>query len=417
MALFHRRAARDPVGDQLRDIARQGTAMARVAHVFAFLLIVLFSLASLVALTGDALRHFISSWQSGQLDIPSGISIVVSTLLVPTMDFSMFYAAMIIRNLRARRAGKGEQLIHWLVIAVVIVAEGSTYIYMAALYEQPHTFAEWAIIVFRGGTASMLSVYLAMARALPVTARDILALAELGVGTGVARDVTVIANDGGASLADKMMLYDASAVMRPEDRARLTNMIGVARVVASRDTDKNLIAAHATSTDTQAFERENVTSSNAPGPLEPEDNQEGEQPPETDPTPPRPQRRVNPESNGHDANSSSVRTQPANSRLAAASTRRPGTPGGRQTKRPTRSDTGMSQEERERLRDRRLAAAERILKDDPRISVDVLAKRIAIATQHRISESTAHGLMTEIQGRKPKSRSADAAQQAAEANQ
>jgi len=75
----------------------------------------------------------------------------------------------------------------------------------------------------------------------------------------------------------------------------------------------------------------------------------------------------------------------------------------------------MSQETREDLHARRVAAARKALRDDPAISVGVLAKRIALATQHRISESTAHGIMAELQGRKPRSRTGDAATAAAAA--
>jgi hypothetical protein len=46
---------RDAVADQLADIARQGSDMARLAHVCASLMLVLFSAGSLVALGGDAL--------------------------------------------------------------------------------------------------------------------------------------------------------------------------------------------------------------------------------------------------------------------------------------------------------------------------------------------------------------------------
>ena len=46
---------RDEVADQLADIARQGSGMARLAHVCASLMLVLFSAGSLVALGGDAL--------------------------------------------------------------------------------------------------------------------------------------------------------------------------------------------------------------------------------------------------------------------------------------------------------------------------------------------------------------------------
>jgi hypothetical protein len=47
----------------------------------------------------------------------------------------------------------------------------------------------------------MLSVYLAMARLQPVTARDILAQVELASGLGLIRDAVTIANDASASLS------------------------------------------------------------------------------------------------------------------------------------------------------------------------------------------------------------------------
>jgi hypothetical protein len=45
---------RDEVADQLADIARQGSGMARLAHLCASLMLVLFSAGSLVAVGGDA---------------------------------------------------------------------------------------------------------------------------------------------------------------------------------------------------------------------------------------------------------------------------------------------------------------------------------------------------------------------------
>jgi hypothetical protein len=79
----------DHVADQLRDIARQGSGMSRLAHACAFLLIVLFSAGSLVALGGDALASIITEWNAGRIDIPSAISVGVSTLMVLAMDVGM----------------------------------------------------------------------------------------------------------------------------------------------------------------------------------------------------------------------------------------------------------------------------------------------------------------------------------------
>src|SRR5947209_6263 len=83
---------RDAIEDQLKDIAKQGSSWARLAHLCALLLIVLFSLGSLVALSGDSLTSILAQWQhSRTLDIPAIISVGVSTLLVLAMDVGMVY--------------------------------------------------------------------------------------------------------------------------------------------------------------------------------------------------------------------------------------------------------------------------------------------------------------------------------------
>jgi hypothetical protein len=83
----------------------------------------------------------------------------------------------------------------------------------------------WALIIARALAAPLLSVYLAMARPLPVTARDILAQVELASGLGLIRDAVTIANDGSASLSHKVALFGASAVMTPQDRQRLEGLL------------------------------------------------------------------------------------------------------------------------------------------------------------------------------------------------
>src|SRR5215813_15044206 len=72
---------RDTVADQLADIARQGSGMARLAHVCASLMLVLFSAGSLVALGGDALLSVLDGAQQGHVDLPAATSLGVSTLL------------------------------------------------------------------------------------------------------------------------------------------------------------------------------------------------------------------------------------------------------------------------------------------------------------------------------------------------
>ena len=127
---------RDEVADQLADIAQQGSGMARLAHICASLMLVLFSAGSLVALGGDALLSVLDSAQRGQVDLPAAISLGVSTLLVLCMDVAMLYAASMLRLLGMRRAEPRSMRLHRGVMATVAVLEAGTYAYMAWRYER-----------------------------------------------------------------------------------------------------------------------------------------------------------------------------------------------------------------------------------------------------------------------------------------
>jgi hypothetical protein len=215
----------DEVADQLADIARQGSGMARLAHVCASLMLVLFSAGSLVALGGDALLSVLDGAQQRQVDVPAVISLGVSTLLVLYMDVAMLYAASMLRLLGMRRAEPRSMRLHRGVMATVAILEAGTYAYMAWRYETPVSVVAWVLILSRALAAPLLSVYLAMARPLPVTARDILAQVELASGLGLIRDAVTIANDASASLGEKVTLFGASAVMTPQDRERLDGLL------------------------------------------------------------------------------------------------------------------------------------------------------------------------------------------------
>jgi hypothetical protein len=130
-----------------------------------------------------------------------------------------------LRLLNSRHAEAREKRIHRLVITVVAILEAATYGYMSYRYEHPATWAAWALILSRALAAPLLSVYLSMARPLPVTSRDILYQVELAAGQGVIRDVVEVASDQGAPLAEKIALYGAAATMTAHDRGRLDGMI------------------------------------------------------------------------------------------------------------------------------------------------------------------------------------------------
>jgi hypothetical protein len=128
--------------------------------------------------------------------------------------------------------------LHRGVMATVAVLEPGTYAYMAWRCEMPVTVVAWALILSRALAAPLLSVYLAMARPLPVTAQDIVAQVELASGLGLIRDSVTIANDASATLSQKVALFGASAVMTPQDRERLD---GLLRAVEAQDSSPKAV--------------------------------------------------------------------------------------------------------------------------------------------------------------------------------
>lgn len=144
---WFQRPTADPVERAMRDLERQGAGMARLAHLFAALMVVLFSLGSLVALSGDAFGAIVAAVEHGGLPgIPQVISVLVSTLMVVCCDIGLVYAAMTLRVLRTRGTGRDGQLLHWFVLVTVAIIEAGTYLYMSARYEAP-TGVAWALVV------------------------------------------------------------------------------------------------------------------------------------------------------------------------------------------------------------------------------------------------------------------------------
>ena len=111
----------------MRELERQGAGMARLAHLFATLMVVLFSLGSLVALSGDAFGAIVNAIEHGGLPgIPQAISVLVSTLMVVCCDIGLVYAAMTLRVLKTRGTSRDEQLLHWFVLVTVATIEAGS---------------------------------------------------------------------------------------------------------------------------------------------------------------------------------------------------------------------------------------------------------------------------------------------------
>lgn len=112
-------------------------------------------------------------------------------------------------------------------IVLADVFEAGSMAYMTWRYDSLGIALVWALVIARDIAAPFYAVYLSLAQTLPVGARDVLHLVEMGAGTGMARDAIGLANDPGAPLAKKAALYKAAAIMQPAERDRLMHMIAV----------------------------------------------------------------------------------------------------------------------------------------------------------------------------------------------
>ena len=239
----------DPVAEQLREVERRGASTIWLAHIAAFLILVVFSLGSLVGLTGDALNAIVTQYRSGQgADYTAAIAIGVSTLLVFAMDIAMYYAAMRIRLLRQRRDGDGIAL-HVVIIGGVSVVEAASYTYMSWLYDHPGNWIVWVIIVGRALCAPLLAAYLSLATPMPLGERDIRYAVEKVAGHGVITKMIVEAGATDVTLERQLALYQASTLGFPQliDAEKATRQAALPPPAPTADTaDGYGIWAHPT---------------------------------------------------------------------------------------------------------------------------------------------------------------------------
>ena len=102
-----KRTAADAVALSLHQLEQQNAGLVRLAHFFAFLLVVATSVASLISLAGDTVSAVILALRAhpDTLKVPIVASICISFFLVLAMDTGMLLAAGQIRVKLARKAG------------------------------------------------------------------------------------------------------------------------------------------------------------------------------------------------------------------------------------------------------------------------------------------------------------------------
>lgn len=377
----------EDVARQLHDLERQGGGMASLAHICAGLLLAAFSAGSLISISYAAFERFLLQWAAGAFDLPDAISLAVNALLVLAADVGLLYAASQLRTLIAAGAPASEQRIHRWAMLGASALESATYLYLVWTFDRPDTLFLWSIGTARALAAPLFAAYLSMVRPIPVGPRDVAYQAALASGKGVVRDVATIAADPAAPLDRKVRIFRAASTMTSADRAKFDGII-------------DALAPH----EEQQQDHEQQQEEPQPAPDTPAAPASEPQPPEPPepPTPPRDRTAASPQHNGHDTTRSNAQDlspvlatppawlpradQPLNLTLNV----RPPRP------KAPRSDTGRGASEREQLRQKREHAAARILDQHPDTGPRELARRIAMMTSHRCSESTAAALRATI---------------------
>lgn len=382
----------------MREMEQHGENLAGWANKLATMLLAVFSTASLLSLSLAAFNTFMAQLAAGRLDIPDALSVLLNLLLVLAMDMAMFYAASVIRAVASAGGATREIAVHVVVMATASLLETSTYIYLVVQYDHPTNAWLWAIGIGRGIAAPLFATYLSLARKLPVAPRDIAYYVALLSGRGVVYDVAVLAADRHAPLHRKVGIYTAAATMAAAEHVKFARIIAAvedpappapAAPIAKRQEEPEPEPAPQQTPAPELPERTEPRQPQRPIPLPtpiPSRQRERETERELAPAAVRPSVVL-------DVNTGE-RRRPRNTRRRGL-----GSTGLRSiqlTPEAPEDSAVVETPDRLALRLRREEAARRILDESPAISPRELARKVAIATKHRISESTARNLRDAI---------------------
>ncbi len=222
MAWFKRKQPnpQEQVTRAIDKLERSNALIVRLAHLFAFALIIATSVASLISLAATLLIAVLA----GHGNVATNASVAITLLLVMAMDTGMVLAATYIRIGRQRGESLRALSGHISIMLSVALLEAGTYCYMLWKYENPSNWISWTLIVARGFAVPLLSIYLSMAQEITVTTSDIARMTEVFSGVGLLRDLVSEANNPDATLERKIAIYRAAATLSEAQRAKLDAM-------------------------------------------------------------------------------------------------------------------------------------------------------------------------------------------------
>ncbi len=165
--LFGRKVAAVHISDHTRVLAFLGRLLSP-------LLLVAFSLASLIVLAGEPLAATLGAIAGqGSLDYATVVSLATTALLIIAMDVVMLLASIRIRD--AIEAGKSWK--SWLGLAAIVTAIGAvealTFSVMLIQQEHHKTPIAWALILARASIAPGCAIFLAVLPSRELTRQDV----------------------------------------------------------------------------------------------------------------------------------------------------------------------------------------------------------------------------------------------------
>lgn len=250
MALWKRKqiTPQERIERNLAKLEKQGAGMVRGAHIFATLLVIATSLATLISLATTSINIVQADWQrKRQVNVPLTVNLAITGLIVLACDTAMLYAANRVRVLSQRRAGFWPIAMHTTIMLLVGALEATTYMYMLFKYEAPPASDHMAgfLIVVRAVAVPIVSIYLSMAERFSITPSDIALQNELALGMGVLTDMVHLAHNPLAEMPQglprKLAMYEAAAELSEGQRHKLIRMYRAARGVVVFDADESNI--------------------------------------------------------------------------------------------------------------------------------------------------------------------------------
>ena len=212
----------------LKRVGKRGGLLLTLGHVMSILLFVAFSLGALNTLAAVPWARVLAAVQLHRLpSMLDASELAVTGLLVPSMDLALILAAQYVRDARRRGSPWRELVGHLLVIVVVSLIEGGTYVVMVVENSGPMSLGIWLLLVGRALVIPVTAVFLTLAHHRPADRRDFFNFILQEVAVMIYARLHQIFQEGQATLPHLWgMMGHLAPTTSAADTARDTAVVG-----------------------------------------------------------------------------------------------------------------------------------------------------------------------------------------------